>query len=42
MESGLAHHVWTVDNLIALLPKPTVKTSKYDGENLRRALGESA
>ena len=42
MEAGLAHTVWTVDDLIALLPTPTVKTSKYDGAMLRRALGETA
>ena len=42
MEIGLASTPWTVDDLIALLPKPVVKTSKYDGEILRRVLGESA
>lgn len=42
MEAGLASTPWTMDDLIALLPKPTVKTSKYDGEILRKALGESA
>ena len=42
MEAGLASTPWTVDDLIALLPKPVVKSSKYDGEILRRALGEIA
>ena len=42
MEIGLAHRAWTIDDLIALLPKTVVKTSKYDGEILRRALGEIA
>jgi len=39
MEAGLASTPWKVDDLIALLPKPVVKSSKYDGEILRRALG---
>jgi IS1 family transposase len=42
MEAGLADHVWTMDDLIALLPKPTVSKSKIDNELFRRALGESA
>ncbi len=42
MESGLVSRIWTVEDLIALLPKPVVKSSKYDSEILRRALGESA
>ncbi len=42
MESGLASRVWSVEDLIALMPKPVVKTSKYDGEILRRALGDIA
>jgi hypothetical protein len=31
-----------VDDLIALLPKVTAKTSKNDWKILRRALGETA
>jgi len=42
MECGLASEVWTVDDLVALLPKPTVKTSKNDWKILRRALGDVA
>jgi len=42
MEAGLADHVWTMDELIALLPKPTVSKSRIDNELFRRALGESA
>jgi IS1 family transposase len=42
MEAGLANHVWTMDELIALLPKPTVGPSRIDGELLRRALEETA
>ena len=42
MEAGLADHVWTLDEVIALLPKPTVGPSRIDRELFRRALGESA
>jgi IS1 family transposase len=42
MECGLSSRVWTVDDLVALLPKPTVKTSKNDWKILRRALGDVA
>jgi len=42
MEAGLADHVWTVDELIALLPPPVVSKSKIDNELFRRALGEIA
>lgn len=42
MEAGLADHVWALDELIALLPKLTVKTSKNDWKILRTALGETA
>jgi hypothetical protein len=42
MEAGLADHVWSTDELIALLPEPTVKSSKNDWKILRRALGETA
>jgi hypothetical protein len=42
MEAGLADHVWTMDELIALLPKPTVSKSTIDRELFRRVLGESA
>jgi len=42
MEAGLANHVWTMDELIALLPKPTVSKSRIDNELFRRALGEIA
>jgi IS1 family transposase len=42
MEAGLTDHVWTMDELIAILPKPTVSKSKIDNELFRRALGEIA
>lgn len=42
MEAGLTDHVWSTDELIALLPDPTVKSSKNDWKILRRALGETA
>lgn len=40
MEAGLASMPWTVDDLIALLPKPTVKSSKNDWKIIKKALGE--
>ena len=42
MEAGIAGHVWTVEELVALLPKPTVSASTIDRDLLRRALGEIA
>jgi IS1 family transposase len=42
MEAGLTNHIWTVEELIALLPKPVVRPSTIDRDLLRRALGESA
>ena len=42
MEAGLASTPWTVDDLIALLPKPAVKSSKNDWKIIKRALGEIA
>jgi IS1 family transposase len=42
MEAGLADHVWDTEELIALLPKPTVGPSRIDRELYRKALGESA
>ena len=42
MEANLTDHIWTVEELIALLPKPTVGPSRIDPELFRRALGETA
>ena len=42
MEAGLTDHVWGIEELVALLPKPTVSSPKMDRELYRRALGESA
>jgi len=42
MEAGIADHVWTVEELCALLPKPIVRPTTIDRDLLRRALGESA
>jgi len=38
MEAGLTDHVWTLEELIALLPKPVVKSSTVEREMLLRAL----
>jgi hypothetical protein len=42
MQAGIADHVWSVEELIALLPEPVVKPSTKDRDMLRKALGESA
>src|ERR1700722_5126744 len=40
MEAGLTDHVWTLEELIALLPKPTVKASTIEQEMVKTALGQ--
>jgi hypothetical protein len=40
MGAELTNHVWTVEELCALLPKPTVAKSTKDWDLLRKALGE--
>ena len=42
MEAGIANHIWTVDELIALMPKPVARPTTKDRELLLRALGEIA
>ena len=42
MEAGLTDHVWSLEELVALMPKPVVKASTKDNDMLRKALGESA
>jgi len=42
MESRLADHVWTLEELCSILPKPTVKASTIGNDLVRKALGESA
>jgi IS1 family transposase len=39
MEAGITNHVWTIEELIALLPKPAVKTSTLEADLVRKALG---
>jgi IS1 family transposase len=38
MEAGLTDHVWTLEELCALLPKPVVKASSLDREMVVKAL----
>jgi hypothetical protein len=38
---SVADHVWTVEELCALMPEPIVAKSTKDKELLRKALGES-
>jgi hypothetical protein len=42
MESGLTDHVWSIEELVAILPKPTVKSSTVENDMVRKALGENA
>jgi len=42
MEAGITDRPWTIDNMVALLPKPVVGPSRIDQELFRKALGESA
>lgn len=39
MEAGLTDHVWSLEELCVLMPKPTVKTSTIEAELVRKALG---
>ena len=38
MEAGLSDHIWTLDEMCALLPKPTVSASKMEKVLLQEAL----
>lgn len=42
MEAGISDHPWTIEDLCALIPKPTVSASTIDRDLLRKALGETA
>lgn len=39
MEAKLTDRVWGIEELIALLPKPTVSASQVEKEVLAKALG---
>jgi IS1 family transposase len=39
MEAGLTDHVWSLEELCVLMPKPTVKASMIESELVRKALG---
>ena len=41
MEAGIADHVWSIEELVALLPKPESAMRKVDAAILRKALGET-
>src|SRR5271166_2696802 len=41
MEAGLADHVWSLEELCALLPEPESATKRIDKSLILRALGES-
>jgi len=38
MEAGLTDHVWSLEELCALLPKPVVKASTIEAELVAKAL----
>jgi len=38
MEAGLTDHVWSLEELCVLMPKPTVKASTIESELVRKAL----
>ena len=42
MEARLTDHVWSVEDLVALIPKPIVRPTTMDPELFLRALGEIA
>jgi hypothetical protein len=42
MEAGLTDHIWSLEELCALLPKPVVSASKIEKEILAKALKETA
>jgi len=42
MEAGIADHFWSVEDLVALIPKPKVGPSRIDRELFRKALGDAA
>ena len=42
MEAGITDHVWSVEDVIALLPKPVMKPSTIGRDLIRKALGEIA
>src|SRR6266481_4392140 len=41
MEAGLADHVWSLEELCALMPKPVVKASQIEKNMLLKAMGKS-
>jgi hypothetical protein len=40
MEAGITDHVWSLEELCALLPKPVVKASNIEKALVSKALGE--
>src|SRR5438093_8996455 len=40
MEAGITDHVWSLEEICALLPKPVVKHSAIERDLVRKALGE--
>jgi len=40
MEAGISDHVWSLEELVALLPKPVVRASTIERDLLAKALGD--
>jgi IS1 family transposase len=41
MEAGLADHVWSIQELVALLPKPVIRSSRVEHSLVLKALSEA-
>jgi hypothetical protein len=41
MEAGLTDHVWSLEELCALLPKPVVRASAIERDLVAKALGSA-
>ncbi len=42
MQAGISDHIWSLDELVSLLPKPVVRASTIERDLLTKALDESA
>ncbi|HLI61945.1 MAG TPA: hypothetical protein VKV05_01000, partial [Terriglobales bacterium] len=42
MQAGISDHVWSLDEIVALLPKPVVRASTIERDLLAKALGPAS
>lgn len=40
MEAGLSNHIWTIEELCALMPKPTISASQIERQMIAKALSK--